>query len=39
MFYFIFDKIQFIECSAKYTNCSLPENKTLFILFVYCVYL
>ncbi len=37
LFFYLF--IKFIECSAKYTYCSLPENKTLFILFVYCVYL
>ncbi len=29
----------FLNAPAKYTYCSLPENKILFILFVYYVYL
>ncbi len=33
---FLYLFIQFLECSAKY---AIPENKALFVLFVYYVYL
>ncbi len=32
---FLYLFIQFLECSAKY---AIPENKALFVLFVYCVF-
>ncbi len=39
VFYFSICSFRFLNALAKYTYCSLPENKTLFILFVYYMYL
>ncbi len=37
-FYFYICSFNFLNVPDKYTYCSLHE-KTLFILFVYCMYL
>ncbi len=37
VFYLFICSFSFMNAPAKYTHCSLPENKTLFILLVYYV--
>ncbi len=35
MFYFYICSFNFLNAAAKY---AIPENKALFVLFVYCVF-